>query len=163
MGPFPVLLANRARLTQETVHQSVHSWLSSRGGFPNVRFTPSKIRREQVRADVDPAAALGMDYDGTTARLEVQFESPRDAPRNYHRIRWAEPNRSSSVGWHQDEHRDELGECHLQLDNGDEVVDVQTADFLDAHPLNVVETRLEQLPGVLERISRDGEELEFEA
>jgi hypothetical protein len=163
MGPFPVLLVDRARLTQETVHESVHSLLSSHGGFRNVRFTPSKIRREEVHAEVDPEAALGIDYDATTARLEVQFEFPQSADVDYYRIQWVEPDSGYSVGWHQDDHRNDLGECHLQLDHGDEVADAQSADFLDAHPLNVLETRLEELPDVLERISRGGEELQLEA
>lgn len=165
MPPFPVLLANRARLTQATVHEAIHDWLSGRAGFENVRYSPSKIRREAVHADVDLDVGLGIDRQvtsPTSARLEVQFEFPEDASRDYYRIQWVEPDQNWSVGWHQDDHRDDLGECHLQLDHGDEVVGVQSADYLDAHPLNVLETRINQIPGVLDGISWKDEEPQFD-
>lgn len=160
MPPFPVLLANRARLTQATIHEVVRDWLSNRGGFQNVRFAPSKIRRRQVHAEIDPTVALGADHlsEVTSARLEIQFEFPRNTDYDYYRIQWVDPERSVSVGWHQDDHRSDFGECHLQLDHGDEVADVRTADFLDAHPLNVLEARLEQLPDVLDEISWAGKD-----
>jgi hypothetical protein len=156
MAPFPVLLANRARLTQDAVHEAVHDWLSGHGGFQNVRYAPSKLRREQVHAAVEPEVALGIDCELPSARLEVQFEFPENASRDYYRIQWVVSDRGYSVGWHQDSHRDDLGKCHLQLDHGDEVADVRSADFLDAHPLNVLEARLEQLPDVLDGISWNG-------
>lgn len=162
MPPFPILLANRARLTQNAVHETIHEWLSGHGGFQNVRYRPSKIRRREVHADVDPKIVLGGDCTVSTARLEVQFEFPQNAPRDYYRIQWVEPGRNYSVGWHQDDHRSELGECHLQLDHGNKVADVQMADFLDVHPLNVLEDRLEQLSGVLAKISWSGGEPRFE-
>lgn len=162
MAPFPVLLANRARLTQDTVHEAIHEWLSSHGGFRNVRYAPSKLRREEVRADVEPEVALDVQRQIQSARLEVQFEFPRSASRDYYRIQWVVSDRGYSVGWHQDDHRDDLGECHLQLDHGDEVVTVRSADFLDAHPLNVLERRLEQLPDVLAEISWNDETPQFD-
>ncbi|PSQ45751.1 hypothetical protein BRD15_10760 [Halobacteriales archaeon SW_6_65_15] len=157
MAPFPVLLANRARLTQGVVHEAVHDWLSGHGGFHDVRYAPSKLRREQVHAEVEPEVALDIDPELPSARLEVQFEFPENASRDYYRIQWVVPDRNYSVGWHQHDHRDDLGECHLQLDYGDEVIDVRPADFLDAHPLNVLETRLAQLPEILDGISRTEE------
>lgn len=167
MPPFPVLLANRDRLTQTTVHESIHEWLAGRGGFRNVRFVPSKIRRNQVHADVDPEVAFGAVSSGTgadaaTARLEVQFEFPEGVSYDYYRIQWVVPDRNYSVGWHQDDHRDDLGKCHLQFDYRDEVVDVSEADFLDAHPLNVLEARLRRLPDVLAGLSWDDGEPSFD-
>ena len=155
MAPFLVLLANRARLTQGVVHEAVHDWLSGHGRFRNVRYAPSRLRREEVRADVDPRVVLGATRDRPeqSPRLEVQFEFPERASRDYYRIQWVVPDRGHSVGWHQDDHRDSLGECHLQLDYEDEVADVRSADFLDVHPLNVLEARLAQLPDVLDGIS----------
>ncbi|WP_135823374.1 hypothetical protein [Halorussus ruber] len=155
MPPFPLLLANRARLTQETVHESIHEWLTGHAGFHDVRYAPSRIRREEVHAEVDPDVMLEADYDTLSARLEVQFEFPQSAGYDYYRIQWVEPDRDWSVGWHQDDHRNDLGECHLQLDHETEVADVRSADFLDSHPLNVLETRLTQLPDVLGWISWD--------
>jgi len=160
--PFPILLANRARLTRDRLHETVHSWLSGRGGFRDVRFVPSKIRRREVHADVDPTVAFGVDAETTTARLEVQFEFPADAAHDYYRIQWVAPDRNYSVGWHQDDHRDALGECHLQLDYREEVVDVRPTDFLDAHPLTVLDARLERLPDVLDELSWDGDEPRFD-
>lgn len=161
MPPFPILLANRARLTQETVHESIHEWLTGHAGFRNVRYAPSRIRREEIHTEIDSDVLLKTDYDAPTARLEVQFEFPQSATYDYYRIQWVEPDRDRSVGWHQDDHRNGLGECHLQLDSGDEVADVRAADFLDSHPLNVLETRLGQLPDILDGISQNEGELRF--
>lgn len=154
MPPFPIFLTSRERLTQDAVHRAVHDWLSSRGGCHDVRYVPSRRRREQVHADVDPLALFGRETETRVARLEVQFEFPPGVSCDYYRIQWIEPDANLSVGWHQDGHRDELGECHLQLDYRDSVVDVHAADFLDSHPLNVLETRLERLPEVLDGIVR---------
>jgi hypothetical protein len=156
MAPFPVLLANRARLTQDAVHETVQACCPVTADFEVSATPPSKLRREQVHAAVEPEVALGIDCELPSARLEVQFEFPENASRDYYRIQWVVSDRGYSVGWHQDSHRDDLGECHLQLDHGDEVADVRSADFLDAHPLNVLEARLEQLPDVLDGISWNG-------
>lgn len=158
MPPFPIFLTSRVHLTQDGVHRAVRDWLASRGGCHDVRYVPSRRRREQVHADVDPRALFSIDAERRPARLEVQFEFPPDASYDYYRIQWVEPDANLSVGWHQDSHREELGECHLQLDHRDTVADVRTADFLDSHPLNVLETRLERLPEVLDGIAwHDGE------
>lgn len=165
MPPLLVFLADRERLTRNAVHEAIHRWLSGHGGFDDVRFSPSKIRKEQVVTSVAPSVLLGTDDvdANTTARLEVQFEFPQRANYDFYRIQWIEPDRHYSVGWHQDDHRNDLGECHLQLDYRDEVIDARPAEFLDSHPLNVLEARLEKLPSVLDRISwRDGEP-EFDA
>lgn len=162
MPPFPLLLANRARLTQTTVHESIHEWLTGHGGFRNVRYVPSKIRRREVHAEVAPETVLQTDYGGSTARLEVQFEFPQSASADYYRIQWVDPDRNWSVGWHQDDHRNDLGECHLQLDHGEEVADVREADYIDAHPLNVLEARLERFPEVLDAISWTDSKPSFE-
>ncbi|WP_135853443.1 hypothetical protein [Halorussus salinus] len=162
MSPFPLLLANRARLTQTTVHEAVHDWLSGHAGFETVRYEPSSIRREAVHADVDPGVMLQTDYDASTVRLEVQFEFPQNESHEYYRIQWVEPDRDASVGWHRDDHRNQLGECHLQLDSGGDVADVQAAGFVDSHPLNVLETRLNHLPVVLNCIDWTGDVPEFD-
>lgn len=152
MPPFPIFLTSRERLTQDGVHGTIHAWLASHGGCHGVRYIPSKRRREQVHADVDPPALFGIDAERRPARLEVQFEFPPREPYDYYRIQWVEPDANLSVGWHQDGHREELGECHLQLDHRDRVADVRAVDFLDSHPLNVLETRLERLPEVLDSV-----------
>lgn len=63
MPPFPILLANRARLTQETVHEPIHEWLTGHAGFRNVRYAPSRIRREEVHAEVEPGILLETGYN----------------------------------------------------------------------------------------------------
>lgn len=49
------------------------------------------------------------------------------------------------VGWYRDDTHDTLGPVHLQVNHGSTVVDRQPAQFIDSHPLDVVERRLESL------------------
>lgn len=58
---------------------------------------------------------------------------------------WIEPERSLLVGWHQDETHDDLGPVHLQVNDRATAVDHQQVQFIDSHPLDVVERRLEAL------------------
>ena len=59
------------------------------------------------------------------------------------------------LGWHQDETHMELGECHLQLDYQGETEQRDAASFLDTHPLNVFEQRMNQLVDVLASLTWD--------
>ena len=102
--------------------------------------------------DVDTAAFLQTDYEVDTARLEIRFWSPPSIDYEYYRINWVEPVRDLMLGFHQDADHPSLGPCHLQLDYQDSTVDRQQATFLDAHPLAVLEERLQQLPSVLESV-----------
>jgi hypothetical protein len=56
-----------------------------------------------------------------------------------------EPERSFLVGWHQDDTHDEFREVHIQVNDGETTVAHEPAHFIDSHPLDVFERRLEQL------------------
>jgi hypothetical protein len=49
------------------------------------------------------------------------------------------------VGWHQDDTHDDLGPVHLQLNDGATPVAHESAAFIDSHPLDVAERRLDSL------------------
>ncbi|WP_233357356.1 hypothetical protein [Halococcoides cellulosivorans] len=70
----------------------------------------------------------------------------------YYVIEWSEEERDLGIGWHQDEDHPDLGECHFQIDHAGQTVDRRSATFLNDHPLEVLETRLDQLRAVLPRI-----------
>jgi len=61
------------------------------------------------------------------------------------------------VGWHQDHDHDDLGKVHAQVNDGDTVVEHVSATFIDAHPLEVFEKRMEALPDLIKSIEwKDG-------
>lgn len=108
-------------------------------------------------ADIDTTTFLGTSYAVERARLELRFWYSSDVEYEYYRINWVEPTRNLMVGFHQDADHPDLGPCHIQLDEGGIVVDRHSAAFIDAHPLAVLDERLQQLPDVLGSIIwRDG-------
>nr|WP_284010487.1 hypothetical protein [Halomicroarcula sp. YJ-61-S] len=86
------------------------------------------------------------------ARLEIRFWYPAGVDHEYYCINWVEPDRSLMLGFHQDADHPELGACHIRLNYEDTPVNRHEATFLDAHPLSVLDTRLQQLPAALEAI-----------
>ena len=66
-------------------------------------------------------------------------------PSEYYWVNWIEPDRSLLVGWHQDDTHDALGPVHLQVNDGATAVTHVPAQFIDSHPLDVVERRLTSL------------------
>lgn len=81
----------------------------------------------------------------TNARVEIGFQLRTSDPHEYYWANWIEPERSLLVGWHQDETHDDLGPVHLQVNDGATTVGQQPAQFIDSHPLAVVEQRLDSL------------------
>jgi len=71
----------------------------------------------------------------------------------YYVIEWSEADRDLGLGWHQDEDHPDLGECHFQLDHAGTTVERSAAEFVDEHPLEVLETRLDQLRALLPKIA----------
>ena len=59
------------------------------------------------------------------------------------------------LGFHQDADHQDLGPCHIQLNYEDTPVDRHDATFLDAHPLSVLDNRLQQLPTGVAAIHRE--------
>ena len=68
-------------------------------------------------------------------------------------MQWVEFGREFMLGWQQDETHPELGECHVQIDHRGETVQRERASFLDAHPLNVFDQRLDHLVAVLDGLT----------
>lgn len=61
------------------------------------------------------------------------------------------------LDFHQDADYPDLGPCHIQLNHKDTPVDRYSAMFLDAHPLAVLDTRVQQLPSAVESIYWENE------
>lgn len=143
-----VFLANRTNLQRKRLHDRIRNRLT--GTFENVRRRRAEPREAgpyRVVGDVNPRQFLDDHaYPATTARIEIGFELQTGEPHEHYWINWIEPDRSLLVGWHQDETHDDLGPVHLQVTHGKTAVSHQPAQFIDAHPLAVVERRLDELP-----------------
>jgi hypothetical protein len=142
-----VFLANRANLQSKRLHDRIRNRLS--GEFNTVRRRRTEPREAgpyRVVADVNPRQLLEDDeYPVTTARIEIGFQLQTGVPHEYYWFNWIEPERSLLVGWHQDDIHDDLGPVHLQVNDGETPVEHQRAQFIDSHPLDVVEQRCNSL------------------
>lgn len=148
-----VLLTNRGNLTRARLYRSIRHRLGNEPGCDAVRVRPSRARPRSIETRVDPELFLGRACPANEATLHVRFSFPRRVEYEFYVIEWSEAEREFGLGWHQDESHPELGECHVQLDHGGTTVARRSATFLDDHPLNVLETRLEQLRSVLPTIA----------
>jgi hypothetical protein len=142
-----VFLANRTNLQSKRLHDRIQNRLS--GEFENVRRRRAEPREAgpyRVVAEVDPRQYLDDDeYPVTTARVEIGFQLQTGEPHEYYWFNWIEPDRSLLVGWHNDDTHDDLGPVHLQVNDGATPVLHESAEFIDSHPLDVVERRLHLL------------------
>ena len=142
-----VFLANRANVQNKRLHDRIQNRLS--GEFGNVRRRRAEPREAgpyRIVADVNPRQFLGdEDYPVTGVRVEIGFQLQTGAPCEYYWFNWIEPDRRLLVGWHQDGTHDDLGPVHLQINDGATPVAHEPAQFIDAHPLAVVERRLAPL------------------
>lgn len=149
-----VFLANRANLQSKRLHDRVQNRLS--GAFENVRrrrAEPREVGPYRVVANVNPRQFLGDDeYPETDARVEIGFQLRTSDPYEYYWLNWIEPERNLLIGWHQDDTHDDLGPVHLQVNDGATTVDHQRAEFIDSHPLDVVERRLNSLPDAVSAV-----------
>lgn len=153
-----VFLANRGNLTRAKLYQAIRQRIGTEPGCYAVRVRPSRARPRTIEARVDPEEFLSQEYSAADAVLEVTFSYPRSVDYEYYVIEWSEAEREFGIGWHQDEDHPDLGECHFQIDHAGTTVDRSAATFVDEHPLEVLETRLEQLRSALARIDwEDGE------
>jgi len=134
-------------LQSKRLHDRIQNRLS--GEFADVRRRRAEPREAgpyRAVGDVNPRQFFGdEEYPVTTARIEIGFQLRTDDPYEYYWVNWIEPERSLLVGWHQDETHDDLGSVHLQVNDGATAVDRQRAQFVDSHPLDVVERRLDSL------------------
>lgn len=140
--------------TKKQLYQRIHNRLSTATPFADVRYVPSRIRPRRLVADVDAASFGGGSYPASTARLEIEFLLREDWDRYW--IQWIEPERDLACGWHQDGTHPGLGTCHFQVEFPDGTTSRESAEFLDAHPLAVVERRLAELPERLRSLAGDG-------
>jgi hypothetical protein len=142
-----VFLANRANLQSKRLHDRIQNRLS--GAFETVRQRRGEPREAgpyRVVVDVNPRQFLGADeYPVTAARVEIGFQLRPSDPYEYYWFNWLEPDRSLLAGWHQDDTHDDLGPVHLQVNDGASAIDHQRAQFIDSHPLAVVDQRLDSL------------------
>lgn len=145
-----IFLAGRDRYTQRTLLRDVHDRLTRQAGCEDVRYRPSRRRPRYVITDVDPTTLLSDSYDAETARLEIRFWYPAGVDHEYYHINWVEPDRNLMLGFHQDADHLDLGPCHIQLNYDEKAVDRHSAMFLDAHPLAVLDHRLQQFSAAVE-------------
>lgn len=149
-----VFLANRANLQSKRLHDRIRNRLHST--FDNVRqrrANPREAGSYRVVGDVNPRQFLADDkYPVTTARVEIGFQLRPSDSSEYYWFNWIEPDRSMLLGWHQDETHPDLGPVHLQVNHGEAAVVRQPAEFIDSHPLDVVERRLDSLQAAVEAV-----------
>lgn len=155
-----IFLANRVNLDKRTLLTRIHNQLQTRvdkeeSPVEQVWYHPSTANKIGVHATIDAPAFLGTTSPVEEAELQVAFDFPPNGSFDVYSIQWVEPDRDLMIGWHQDETHMDLGECHLQVDSDGETVQREPAAFLDDHPLNVFETRIEQLVDVLNALIWD--------
>ncbi|SNR56866.1 hypothetical protein SAMN06264855_11629 [Halorubrum vacuolatum] len=153
-----IFLANRANLNKRTLLTRIHNRLqtqASKAASPveRVWYHTSTGNKTGVRATLTPETFLDTSYPVAEAELHVSFDFPQTHAYNFYRIQWVEPERNLMVGWHQDETHMDLGECHFQIDHHGETVQREPAEFLDTHPLNVFDQRIDNLVDVLNSLT----------
>lgn len=156
-----IFLANRANLDKRTLLTRIHNQLQTRvdkadSPVEQVWYHPSTANKIGVHATINAPAFLETTYPVAEAELHVAFDFPPNYSYDFYSFQWVEPARDLMIGWHQDETHTDLGECHFQVDYGGETVQREPAAFLDSHPLNVFETRIEHLVDVLNSLIWDG-------
>jgi hypothetical protein len=155
-----IFLANRANLDTRTLLTRLHNRLQtqvSKDSAPikQVWYHTSTGNKTGVRATITPECFLGTSYPVTEAELQVSFDFPQTHAYDFYRIQWVESDRNLMVGWHQDETHMDLGECHFQVDHHGDTVQRDTAEFIDTHPLNVFDERINDLVDVIEALTWD--------
>lgn len=153
-----IFLANRANLDTRTLLSRLHNWLQTQARaedppIDQVWYHTSAGNKVGVRATVVPAQFLGTSYPVAEAELQVSFDFPQTHEYDFYRIQWVEADRDLMVGWHQDETHMDLGKCHFQLDYQRKTVQQAEAEFLDVHPLNVFDRRIDDLVAVLNALT----------
>jgi len=149
-----IFLANRANLEKRTLLTRIHNRLQTQvpdeeSPVTQVWYQTSKANKVGVRATLSPDEFLQTSYPVAESELQVSFDFPQAYSYDFYQIQWIESDRELMVGWHQDETHTDLGKCHFQIDYQEETVQRETATFLDSHPLNVFDHRIDDLVDVL--------------
>lgn len=151
-----VFLANRQNLQTKRLHKRLKNRLRAESEFSNARLERASSRDPgafRAKADANPRRFLdNPEYPTAGARLVVGFNLFTPHAHEHYWLNWIEPDRNLLVGWHQDEMHPELGEIHVQVNDGDTAVAHESARFIDSHPLDVFEQRLEALPTLVESV-----------
>jgi hypothetical protein len=155
-----IFLANRANLDTRTLLTRIHNRLQtqvSKEASPveQVWYHTSTGNKTGVRATITPEDFLDTSYPVAEAELQVSFDFPKTHSYDFYRIQWVESDRNLMVGWHQDETHMDLDECHFQVDHRGETIQRARAKFLDAHPLNVFDERIDHLVDILDALTWD--------
>jgi hypothetical protein len=155
-----IFLANRANLDKRTLLTRIHNRLQTQiskeaSPIEQVWYHTSTGNKTGVRATITPDDFLDPSYPVAEAELHVTFDFPKTHAYDFYRIYWVESDRNLMVGWHQDETHMDLGECHFQMDHRGETVQRDTAEFLDTHPLNVFDERIDDLVDILDALTWD--------
>jgi hypothetical protein len=149
-----IFLANRTNLEKRTLLTRIHNRLQTQvpdeaSPVTQVWYHTSKANKVGVRATLTPEEFLQTSYPVAEAELQVSFDFPQAYPYDFYRIQWVESDREVMLGWHQDETHTDLGKCHFQIDYQGETVQRDTATFLDLHPLNVFDQRIDDFVDIL--------------
>jgi hypothetical protein len=153
-----IFLANRSNLDRRTLLTRIRNRFQTQIPDENspveqVWYRTSTGNKVGVRATMDPDAFLRAAHPADEAELQISFDFPQTHSYDFYVIQWVEPDRDLMVGWHQDETHPDLGECHVQIDHRGETVQRASAEFLDVHPLNVLDRRLDDLVAVLDALT----------
>lgn len=153
-----VFLANRANLDARTLLTRIYNRFQtqvSADGSPieQVWYHTSAGNKTGVRATVATATFLGTSHPVDTAELQISFDFPSNHGHDFYQIQWVESKREFMLGWHQDETHPELGKCHFQIDHQGKTIQRSQAEFLDIHPLNVLDQRIDDLVDSLDAIT----------
>ncbi|AGB15616.1 hypothetical protein Halru_0997 [Halovivax ruber XH-70] len=153
-----IFLANRANLDTRQLLTRLHNWLQTQvttedAPIEQVWYHTSAGNKVGVRATISAPRFLETAYPVAEAELQISFDFPSSRPYDFYKIQWVEAEREFMLGWHQDDTHMDLGECHLQLDYQGETVQRAPAAFLDTHPLNVFDQRIDRLVELVDAVS----------
>ena len=157
-----IVLANRAHLDKRTLLSRIVNRLQTQTAAENapveqVWYHTTTGNKVGVRATITPSTFLGTSYPVDEAELQLTFDFPQTHSYDFYWIQWVEPDRDLMIGWYQDETHVDLGECHFQIDSQGGTVQRDEAAFLDMHPLNVFDRRINDLVEVLGALTWDSE------
>lgn len=152
-----IFLANRTNLDKRALLNRLHNYFqtqTSKEGSPvtQVRYHTSSGNKIGVVASVIAPEFLERPYTIDEAEIYASFGFPVEYQYDFYKIQWVEDERDLMIGWHQDETHMDLGECHLQIDYQGETVQREKAEFLDSHPMNVFDHRIDELPNIIDEL-----------
>jgi hypothetical protein len=154
-----IFLAKRDGLDNKRIHRRIKNRLQSDSQFSSVQLRVATHREPgpyRVVAESDSREFLeDSSYPVERVRLEIGFDIEAGTNCDFYWISWIEPERDLLLSWHQDDDHPEYGEVHFQLSQSDNDTLRESAEYIDKHPMAVVEARLDQLPDVVPAIVWD--------